>query len=693
MILESIKIGNIRSIKNLDLTFPQTTMLFYGDIGSGKSSVLKAIEFALFGTLKAGDLSGDSILRRGENKASVELTFSLDNDRYVIKRGLSKNKKGNVSQTKGSLTINDSEMSYAATDLRRKILEVLNYSVTRYERAQKIDLFRYTVYTPQESVKEILEADPDKRFEILKDVFGIEKYEIALRNIKIIRDFLRDDIKETEIRINQLEGIEDMIPEKEIELRDQESKISNMEKDSELKQNELNLIQKDHNVIESKKEDVSQKLIELGSKEKIFKDYNELKEQHAKDLKTAQNNIKLNEEEAKKIVLIDEPIDLTEDQIREQISEVRKQISEKEKKKAVIEQKIKDIDELLEKGKCSLCGQEIHEEKRFKEELKDAIDKVDSFSKELDMSSQNIEKSEFNLRKLQDYEANKGKIELYEKLVDASKKQKEDNQKKLDKIINKIDRLQKEINETLQIFNITDITELEGLESEIKEKLKSLEEKIEKLKSQKNAIEVELSAERKAQEYLKKELDDLKAWLEEKRKLKENLEFSTEIRNWIIEQFPTLLRDIERQILVSSARDFNAFFKEWFNILVESGNIEVEIRPDDFQPIINVNGYDSPFRDLSGGEKSAISLAYRLGLTKIINERYQDVKTKDLLILDEPTDGFSQQQVNRMQEIFDTLNTAQMIIISHERSLDSFITDIFTFKKANHQTNVVKEIV
>ncbi len=191
---------------------------------------------------------------------------------------------------------------------------------------------------------------------------------------------------------------------------------------------------------------------------------------------------------------------------------------------------------------------------------------------------------------------------------------------------------------------------------------------------------------------MNKEVNELKDGLEEKTKLKEKLEFYSEIKNWVIEQFPILLRDIEREILISSARDFNAFFKEWFNILVESGNIEVEIRPDDFQPIINVNGYDSPFRDLSGGEKSAISLAYRLGLTKIINERYQDVKTKDLLILDEPTDGFSQQQVNRMQEIFDTLNTAQMIIISHERTLDSFITDIFTFKKSNHQTKVVKEI-
>ena len=693
MILESIKIRNIRSIKSLDLTLPRTTMLFYGDIGSGKSSVLKAIEFALFGTLTSADLSGDSILRRGENKASVELSFLLDEDRYVIKRGLSKNKKGKISQTKGSLTINESEMSFAATDLRRKILETLNYSVTRYERAQKIDLFRYTVYTPQESVKEILEADPKKRFEILKDVFGIEKYEVAIRNIKVVSDQLRHDITKFRGKISQYEGIEDKIPEKENEIRDQESKISSMEKESELKQNEISLIQKDLDEIKSKKEDVSKKIIELESKERTFKEYTELREQLNKDLETAKNNMKLNEEEVKKIVLVKLSTKLTEEQVRNQISDVRKKISEKEKKKAVIEQKIEDINKLLDEGKCSLCGQEIHEEKRFKSELKDALDRVDSFSREIKMLNEKTEKLEDDLKNLQEYSANKGKIELYEKLVEASKRQEIDSQKKLDEIMKKIDKLQKEIKDTLKAFKIVDITELKKLESDIKENLDSFEENIDKLKSQNKAIEIELSAERKTQEYLNKEVNELKTGLEKKTKLKEKLELYSEIKNWVIEQFPTLLRDIEREILISSARDFNTFFKEWFNILVESGNIEVEIRPDDFQPIINVNGYDSPFHDLSGGEKSAISLAYRLGLTKIINERYQDVKTKDLLILDEPTDGFSQQQVNRMQEIFDTLNTAQMIIISHERSLDSFITDIFTFRKANHQTNVVKEII
>jgi len=34
-----------------------------------------------------------------------------------------------------------------------------------------------------------------------------------------------------------------------------------------------------------------------------------------------------------------------------------------------------------------------------------------------------------------------------------------------------------------------------------------------------------------------------------------------------------------------------------------------------------------------------------------------------------------------------------MIIISHERNLDSFVTDIFNFRKENHITKVKKEII
>ena len=62
-----------------------------------------------------------------------------------------------------------------------------------------------------------------------------------------------------------------------------------------------------------------------------------------------------------------------------------------------------------------------------------------------------------------------------------------------------------------------------------------------------------------------------------------------------------------------------------------------------------------------------------------------------MIILDEPTDGFSIEQTNRMQAVFQRLGMAQMIIISHERTLDSFVSDIFTFTKKNHETTIKKE--
>ena len=60
MLLRSIKLNNIRSYIAEEVSFPATSLLLSGDIGSGKSTVLMAIEFALFGTSRS-DLSGETL--------------------------------------------------------------------------------------------------------------------------------------------------------------------------------------------------------------------------------------------------------------------------------------------------------------------------------------------------------------------------------------------------------------------------------------------------------------------------------------------------------------------------------------------------------------------------------------------------------------------------------------------------------
>jgi len=688
MKLESIKIKNIRSIKNLDVTFPLSSILFYGDIGSGKSSVLKAMEFALFGTLNAADLKGESLLRRGENKGSVELTFSIDDIEYTVIRGLSKSKKDKISQTKGALIEDGKETSYSVKELRKKVLELLNYSVSRYENAHKIPIFRYTVYTPQESIKEILQANPSERFEILKDVFGIEKYEIALRNVDVLGSYLRDQLNECQGKLKQIGEPEELVPQKESELKDQDQKIKKIEQDVTEKLKEVTNLKSNQQEIEKELEEFSQRLIEIQNKEKIIKEAQESKANNEQKLKNRAKELKENRKELSKIPEI--PIDFKESQeeLENKVKVKRKEITESEKEKAVISKSINDIDKLLKEGKCSLCGQEIHEKARFEKELKKSNSDIELLANKIESSIKEIEILEKKLKDLIKFTQNKSRKELYEKLIDGIKKNEEEIKTQIKKIELRIRENQKEVEDALKKYKIKDLEKFKELDKEIRNRLNETKKCLENVQSEESALKAELSAENKTLEYIKKGLEELKKEIELKKVLKEKVENLNSLKDWIKEAFPVLIRDIEREILSSSARHFNEYFKNWFNLLIDQEDIEVEIRPEDFEPVIMVNGYESPFFDMSGGEKSALSLAYRLTLNKIINERYHEVKTSDLLILDEPTDGFSQQQINKMQDLFDSLNTKQLIIISHDRALDSFVTDILNFEKRNHVTTV-----
>ncbi len=41
-----------------------------------------------------------------------------------------------------------------------------------------------------------------------------------------------------------------------------------------------------------------------------------------------------------------------------------------------------------------------------------------------------------------------------------------------------------------------------------------------------------------------------------------------------------------------------------------------------------------------------------------------------------------------MECIFDQFGGTQIFVISHERALDSFVTNVYTFTKRNHETSV-----
>ena len=134
---------------------------------------------------------------------------------------------------------------------------------------------------------------------------------------------------------------------------------------------------------------------------------------------------------------------------------------------------------------------------------------------------------------------------------------------------------------------------------------------------------------------------------------------------------------------------FDPLFKEWFNLLIEDEMLNVRL-DETFTPVIEQEGYEAEYEHLSGGESSSVALAYRLALNKVINTLVEEIKSDDIIILDEPTDGFSNDQLDKIRDVITELNIPQTIIVSHEPKVESYVENIIRIYKDGGVSRVLE---
>ena len=187
---------------------------------------------------------------------------------------------------------------------------------------------------------------------------------------------------------------------------------------------------------------------------------------------------------------------------------------------------------------------------------------------------------------------------------------------------------------------------------------------------------------------LKRSIDEDTSRVKQKLAQKNKSEKLKEYETWLDNFFIPTLNLIEKHILTNANQEFNQHFQKWFSLLVE--DISKTARVDEtFTPIIEQDGYEQDIHYLSGGEKTSIALAYRLALNTLVQKASISMKS-NLLILDEPTDGFSKEQLSRVKDILDELECPQVIIVSHERELESFADQIYNVTKQQGISKVEK---
>ncbi len=805
MLLNSLIIENIRSYTHEEILFPRGISLFEGDIGSGKSTILMAIEFALFGL---GSQKAESLLAKKAESGYVILEFSVDGEKYEIKRTLRRKNIGVNQDPKNSwIKIGDSTEPLSPSELKQRVLQILKFNEPT-EATAVSRIFRYAIFTPQEAMKDVL--DPKNRLVTIRRAFGIEDYSIAAENAKSVTNEIRvlmaglqqkfSNILDLEFQINESEKLIAEINSNVAKLQAIKKELDEKESIKSIEIKELQIKNTERTKLESKKENIQEKIeylksqivrkekemaeleIEMTLKNEKLSQLLEIKKPNTtkslpeivSEIKKYQeiNNesIKLKSERDGILKDISKIKQSLGDKINSDVGELENISKELENEKKSLEGYWEELDEKLENinsqkiqkqtqiqslekeiaefsqlgNACPTCKQEItanhhHDlvDTKRKEIEKISLDLksiTDSFfeskskSREIESKIISYDKEILEIQKIlpgiEEYAVKSSKlVQIETKIKEISKKIESrefegknpveyfselkdklmQHESVLDKIKGIIETKQKaeKLIQKNQIESEQIESDIIKNESELKqviadlESFENLDEKISKKDSELVSIREEItqtsSVLAASQERLSNEQDKItqnKKNIEESKKWEKKFKLVSQYKEWLEVFFVPTIIQIEKQVLLSILQNFNETYRRWYSILVEDQSKESRI-DENFTPIVVQDGYEQEIGYLSGGEKTSIALAYRLTLNSLMRKETDSMKS-NLLILDEPTDGFSKNQLGKIREVLDELKSEQIILVSHEKELETYVDNIFQISKQDGISKIVR---
>ncbi len=164
MILDRLELSNFKRFRHAEINFQDGITGILGNNGTGKSSLVTAIFFALYG-VKATGISADYIVSSfasPKDKCEVILDFRIGGDSYKIIRTFKKGK-----------SVSHEAEFYKNRQLVAKEVSPVEAEVKRTLGMGPVD-FRNTIYAAQKDLLTLLDNTPAKRKEWFQKALGID---------------------------------------------------------------------------------------------------------------------------------------------------------------------------------------------------------------------------------------------------------------------------------------------------------------------------------------------------------------------------------------------------------------------------------------------------------------------------------------------------------------------------------------
>ena len=181
----------------------QRLFLIHGPTGAGKSTILEAICFALYGTPAGADASAPHLRSQHaapERPTRVTLWFALGDTRYRIERTprqLRPKKRGEgFVEERGTAVLERFKPGVPEDRPGEPLATKQNDVDTEVRRLLGLDRsqFRQVILLPQGEFRRLLEASSKERQEILSRLFDIDRYGDLERRLKSAADRLRAEL-------------------------------------------------------------------------------------------------------------------------------------------------------------------------------------------------------------------------------------------------------------------------------------------------------------------------------------------------------------------------------------------------------------------------------------------------------------------------------------------------------------------
>jgi exonuclease SbcC len=691
MKIEIVQLENIRSHVKSTVPFARGFNCLVGGLGCGKSSILYAIDFALFGDPIGR--SYDYLLRENANSGKVIVQFVQNGKSYKISRGLKRRGKG-ISQDLDELKLVEDE-NLIASMKSEAVTEQLKAIISLDK-----DIFREIVWVRQEHLKELLDARPRDRQTRLDELFGLSHYEAAWTNIAAYqRDY------ETEKRVYEKDpdvvGMEKLSAEynrtveelslTEMQLQDTEKRLNEAKKaleEADFKLKKLEEVKTHTEEFRQKEaqthanltniEDASASLVEKITDKKGF--IENLK-QRLTNLEAQLNSLKTELESA------DIPSNQPIEALRKHIGTFDDQIStlkgEQEAASKGMRDDQKRIASLSAENRCPLCLQSLTEE--YKEDLKQRIQEENN-ERERTISHLQKDVEELQLMRNKANTAFSNLLVLTPKLEELKNRINEESGalSELSKEFEEKQRLEKEIRNQLGAIRAEiskfDISKLEAARTQRDQYFKEY-----------YMLDSDFRAKESSKRDLIRRLSETKERIDQAQQKVERIEKIAKIAQ-IIGDIRDAYRSIQPKLRSEFVKVLRSFVQQVLDSLmgVEGPLLNVLI-DENYSPYVkSESDVEREVSNLSGGERTLLAFAYRLGLGQLIMQS-RTGHGLSMLLLDEPTESLGREDgsIERLAEAISRFKAIEQIIaVTHSEAFAEKAEHVIRFEKEAGESKV-----